>query len=147
MKDAFYATLGICGYGEFLGYQCSVDYSYCPEIKFGEDDFTIMGPGARRGISALFPDEMIGEHGYEWLCEWLRNHQVDFFEDYGIDYKELLNDRDKPYVTLMALENCCCEFSKYYKAVTGTGRPRNKYDESDGYERISQDGYMQWDNK
>lgn len=43
-------------------------------------------------------------------------------EDEMIDLKHY--DR---VMNVMSLENCFCEFSKYYKACTNTGRPRAIY--------------------
>jgi hypothetical protein len=137
MEATYKALLKICGLGPFLAYQIAVDLSYWKKTKFGEDDFVVMGPGAKRGIDRLFPDDPEARDGknYEECCFWLRDRQYEFYEDYGIDCKTLFDDMQFPYLTVMTFENLCCEFSKYMKAVYDEGRPRNKYNPQEGYER------------
>jgi len=138
MADTYHALRGLTGLGPFLAYQIAVDLSYWQVTKFGEDDFVIMGPGAKRGIDWLFSDESEHRDGrnYEECCFWLRDRQFKFFKDYDINYKQVFDDRSFPYLTVMALENLCCEFQKYMKATTGQGRPRNKYDVGEGRDRL-----------
>lgn len=144
MGVAYDQLINIMGIGPFLAYQIGVDLSYHPDIGFGEDDFVVMGPGARRGIDWLFENvaDRDGKN-YEETCFWLRDNQEDFWQDYNIDYKNIFNDTDNTYLTVMSIENCLCEFQKYCKAYYGVGRPRNKYDENAGYDRFQQPNYMQ----
>jgi hypothetical protein len=135
MEDAYWYLRTVSGIGPFLGYQIAVDLSYWKVTLFGEDDFVVDGPGARRGLQWLFPEEEIKAHGYEWLNFWLRDNQASFWKDYGIDHVALFDDRPAPVMTVMALENGLCEISKYLKAYYSQGRPRNTYDEAAGYER------------
>ena len=141
MEDAYNYLLGIKGLGPFLAYQIAVDLSYWDATKFGEDDFVVAGPGCKNGLKWLFPEK---QAKWEELCFWLRDHQVEFWDDYGVEYRELFDDRPKPYLTVMAIENCLCEISKYLKAYYSTGRPRNKYNPEDGYQRFQQEGYLPW---
>jgi len=134
MEPTYNYLLSINGIGPFLGYQIAVDLSYWDQTKFGEDEFVIDGPGARRGLEELFPMEEIKEHGYEWLNFWLRDKQVEFWEDYGIDYKKLFDDQPTPLLTVMSLENTLCEGFKMFKALRENGRPRNKYNPQERYE-------------
>jgi hypothetical protein len=138
MEVTYKRLLNVTGVGPFLAYQMAVDLSYWDKTLFGEDDYVVMGPGAKRGIGWIFPEEEIKKHKSEFLCFWLRDRQYEFWQDYGIDYKELFDDCHLPYVSVMALENVCCEFQKYMKALTGDGRPRNKYDGDKGQQRLIQ---------
>lgn len=42
--------------GPFLAYQIAVDLNYTPHLPFDEDDFTVPGPGALRGLRKVFVD-------------------------------------------------------------------------------------------
>jgi len=114
----------IPGIAGFLAYQIFVDFTYCPEFKFSENEFTIAGPGCQRGLDLIFDDRdgMTYEEGLFWLRDnvnvWLTEDPMDFMED------EIPEERN---ISVMALENCHCEIQKYIKAKTGTGRPRVKY--------------------
>lgn len=115
--------------GYFLAYQIFVDYTYCPESLWSENEFVVAGPGARRGLDLVFDnrDGMTYEEALFWLrdnwliiCNWLQLpwNPDEIFTD--------LEPEDR-YMNVMSLQNCHCEISKYIRAVNGTGRPRNKY--------------------
>jgi len=87
---------------------------------------------------------MIRQHGYEYLNFWFRDKQLEFYQDYGIDHIDLFDDQDVPWLTVMSLENCLCEVSKYLKAVRGEGRPRNTYNEKEGLERMTNNRDAEW---
>jgi hypothetical protein len=136
MKDTYDKLLGFTGVGPFLGYQMAVDLSYWHKTNFGEDDFVVLGPGAKRGIQVLFPEHTIKQWGYQHLNFWLRDRQYEFYKDYDIDYETLFEDMSLPYLTVMTFENLLCEISKYNKAVNKKGRPRNTYTATDGQRRM-----------
>jgi len=139
MENTYNLLRELTGLGPFLGYQIAVDLSYWSETQFGEDDFVVMGPGAKHGIDWLFPEkEKRRGMNEEQCCIWMRDKQFEFWDDYNIDPKVLFEDRKVPYLTLMALENLCCEFQKYMKAHTKGGRPRNTYKSKEGHARVQQ---------
>lgn len=124
----------IPGLGYFLAYQIFVDYTYCPEAEWSENEFVVAGPGARRGLDLVFDnrDGMTYEEALFWLrdnwlviCNWLQLpwNPDEIFTD--------LEPEDR-YMNVMSLQNCHCEISKYIRAVNGTGRPRNKYHYKEG---------------
>lgn len=137
-EECYKLIRGLTGFGPFLGYQVAVDLSYWDHTAFGEDDFVVMGPGAKRGINWLMELEENGKLNYEECCFWLRDHQFEFWKDYDINYLDIFSSRPIPYLTVMSLENDLCEFQKYMKAYTGQGRPRNRYDVYHGEARIKQ---------
>jgi len=105
--------MDVPGIGEFLSYQMFVDFTYCPDYKFSENEFTIAGPGCSLGLSMLFtdPDGLTDEE----LLFWLRDNQDEVF---GTSFTEnLMTDLDPKDRTMnvMSLENCFCEFSKYVR--------------------------------
>ena len=42
--------------GAFMGYQLAVDLNYSDHLDFDENDFTVPGPGAVRGLHKVFSD-------------------------------------------------------------------------------------------
>ena len=128
-EDCYDIIREIDGFSNFLGYQIFVDFTYIPEYKFSENEFTISGPGCDRGLDLMFDDKdgMNSEEALFWVrdnieAEWdKRGLHVDF---------EGLFDHLEPHdriLNIMMLENSYCELSKYTKARRGTGRPRNRY--------------------
>lgn len=129
--DVFFNNLiRIPGLGKFLAYQILVDWTYCPECPFSENEFVVVaGPGCKNGLKLIFadPDGMTPEEQIFWLrdnwgrlSEWLN---IDWTpESLFVD----LRPEDR-VMNVMSLENCMCELSKYIRAYNGTGRPRNKY--------------------
>jgi hypothetical protein len=126
------------GLGEFLAYQIYVDMTYIPEFPFSENEFTVSGPGCIKGLKEVFDD--FDGMTYDEALFWLRDN---------IDYEFIKRawkwEKDKLFVDLephdrhmnvMSLENCHCEISKYIRAHTGTGRPKNKYKAGSGNRKV-----------
>jgi hypothetical protein len=42
--------------GPFMGYQLAIDLNYSEYFSYSEDDFTVAGPGAIRGLRKVFSD-------------------------------------------------------------------------------------------
>ena len=135
-KEAYYIIREIRGFASFLAYQVFVDLTYIEEFPFSENEFTVAGPGCKRGLDLVFTDYNGMTH--EEALFWLRDNLDEYFTaleagDYarGKPWNpEKLFKRRAPEdrrLTVMSLENCFCELSKYVKAVNGTGRPRNRY--------------------
>lgn len=121
-QEVFNILKELPGIANFLGYQIFVDCTYIPEFPFSENEFTIAGPGCKKGLNRLFFDT----HGMnsEECVFWLRNYM-----NADIDCKSLMIDlpEEERFLSVMALENCLCEFSKYHRAYFNQGRPKNKY--------------------
>lgn len=101
------------GIGEFLAYQISIDIGYWSKELFDEDTFVVAGPGARRGLSRLFPKHKKKD------CSQLIKQLVEKHDWKRLELPQPMN--------LMAMENCLCEISKYLKAYYKEGRPRVRY--------------------
>ncbi len=119
-----FKTLEECpGLGRFLAYQIFVDFTYIHEFPFSENEFVVAGPGCKKGLGLLFSDK----DGLtdEELLFWLRDNQPRILGDLTKILTDLpLNERK---LSVMALQNCMCEFSKYIRAVRHEGRPRIRY--------------------
>lgn len=122
------------GIGEFLAYQIFVDMTYIRNFPFSENEFTIAGPGAKLGLKFLFKDW--GKLTPEELIFWLRDNWDNLNQyitqngyENTLEPKILMKDlpEEDRVMNVMSLENCLCEFSKYYKTRNNLGRPRQKY--------------------
>lgn len=117
------ALTQIPGIGPFLAYEIAVDITYCDWNNLGEDEWVNPGPGSQRGLRMMFPD--LKANDCTWMLRVLRQAQANEFKRLGLPFETIAYlGRD---LTLRNIEHCTCEFQKYYKALTGTGRPRNKF--------------------
>lgn len=141
-QECFEVIKSIKGFADFLAYQVFVDLTYIPEFPFSENEFTVAGPGCKRGLDLIFKDKdgMTYEECIFWLRDSINDCCVPLF-NCNDELSEINNGKpeynpeklfsDLPEydreMNVMSIENCMCELSKYIKAVNGTGRPRNKY--------------------
>lgn len=125
------------GISEFMSYQMFIDFTYVDEFPFSENEYTVAGIGATLGLKILFGGTK-RKHGLtpEEFIFWMRDNWEEL-NQYNTQHggKHTLNPQilfqDLPeedrVMNVMSIENCLCEFSKYYKSMTGTGRPRQSY--------------------
>ena len=94
--------------GPFMGYQLAIDINYSELIAFSEDEFTVPGPGAERGIEKVFP----GTRRRHMAAVILRmvDDQESACESYGITPPRLLGVRRLHAVDC---QNLFCELDKY----------------------------------
>lgn len=141
-QECFEVIKSIKGFADFLAYQVFVDLTYIPEFPFSENEFTVAGPGCKRGLDLIFKsrDGMTYEECIFWLRDNINaeSHRGLFDASELLEYDyghplyvpvELFHDLPKydRLMNVMSIENCMCELSKYVKAVNGTGRPKNRY--------------------
>lgn len=155
-QEAFDIIRSVRGFADFLAYQVFVDLTYIKEFPFSENEFTIAGPGCKKGLDYIFKDK--DGMTYEECIFWLRDHinnshegGYNLFRNDYLDSVVLENDgySSKTYVpeklfddlpeydrcmNVMSLENCMCELSKYIRTVRGEGRPRCHYKPYKPYE-------------
>lgn len=114
------------GYGPFLAYEVAVDITYgAPELThLHEDEWANPGPGCQRGIDAMFPDRPRSV-SYLDVIESLREYQQYEFARLSLPFSDIAYQGK--WLTYRNIEHCCCEFFKYWKAMNGTGRPRNQF--------------------
>lgn len=129
-KGVFNALCKYKGLGSFLSYQIFVDLTYIDEFPFSENEFTVAGPGCKKGLDMLFKDRNGMTH--EECLFWVRDHIEEEFKHRlgkSLDPQRLFADLPEydRCLNVMSLENCFCELSKYIRAITNTGRPRKKY--------------------
>ncbi|MER3438855.1 MAG: hypothetical protein C4346_15405, partial [Chloroflexota bacterium] len=54
LEEVYHSLLAYPLIGPFLAYQLAIDLNYSELIDFDENDFTVPGPGAVRGIRKCF---------------------------------------------------------------------------------------------
>lgn len=118
-QECFDIIKTVRGFNDFLAYQIFVDLTYIPEFPFSENEFTVAGPGCRKGIDALV--ENVADMTYEEFLFWLRNaiNGGNLFTNWHPE--KLFSDLPKydRCMNVMSLENCFCELSKYIRCVEG----------------------------
>lgn len=55
--------------GNFMSYQTAIDLNYSALINFDENDFTVAGPGALRGMQKVFED--LGDYEPTEIIQWM----------------------------------------------------------------------------
>jgi hypothetical protein len=128
-KELFDLLTSIPWMGKFLVYQWFVDFTYCPDYWFSENEYTVSGPGCTKGIDLLFEDRDGMTH--EECLFWMRDNQWDMFQNFGYDPQNLFDDLPEHdrFINIMSFENLMCELQKYMKGVAAIKegkKPRGK---------------------
>lgn len=141
---------------DFIAHEFYQDFTYIPRytdrkfMKFDQNDFTNVGPGASIGIRLIYPNlKTVREQkqGIYWLKDeadkWLEkigNERGELFpylwwdkenEKYEVEDKDFFYDRNEYHgyggITLHQIEMWLCEFQKYWKMIIGEGKQRSKF--------------------
>lgn len=128
-KEVFEILTEIPWMGGFLVYQWFVDFTYCPDYWFSENEYTVSGPGCTKGINLLFADRDGMNH--EECLFWMRDNQHQMFAKFGYKPEEIFADQppEEQRIGLMSFENLMCELQKYMKGVEALKvgkKPRGK---------------------
>jgi hypothetical protein len=93
--------------GDFMSYQTAVDLNYSSLLSFDENDFTVAGPGALRGIRKAFED--LGDYRPQDVIRWVVDRQEQEFAGLGLDFRGLWGR------SLYAIDcqSLFCELDKY----------------------------------
>jgi len=98
-------------FGPFLAYQVAIDLNYSEHLDFSEDEFTVPGPGAVRGLKKVFLD--FGGHRPEALIQRMVEQQEAHFERLGIDFEDLFGRR----LHAIDCQGLFCETDKYSRVA------------------------------
>ena len=93
--------------GDFMAYQLAIDFNYSEVFDFDENDFTIAGPGAKRGIQKCF--ENTKGYSNEEIIMWMVEDQDEEFKRLGLQFKRL-GTRSLKAIDCQGL---FCEVDKY----------------------------------
>jgi alpha-glutamyl/putrescinyl thymine pyrophosphorylase clade 1 len=94
--------------GPFMAYQLAIDLNYGPDLSFSEDDFTMPGPGAARGLSKVFVD--LGDYSPQDAIHWLVDQQATIADELGVAPPRLFDTRP---LHAIDCQNVLCEVDKY----------------------------------
>jgi hypothetical protein len=109
--------------GPFMAYQLAIDLNYSPLVDFSENDFTVPGPGAQRGLSKVFVD--LGGLSPDDAVHWLVEQQHVVLSQLGIKPPTLFG---RP-LHAIDCQNLLCEVDKYCREAfpeLGSNRSRIK---------------------
>jgi hypothetical protein len=128
-KELFDLLTAIPWMGKFLVYQWFVDFTYCEDYCFSENEYTVSGPGCTKGVDLLFKDRDGMTH--EECLFWMRDNQNKMFNKFGYNPTELFSDLEgfDRHINIMSFENLMCELQKFQKckaAIVAGKKPRGK---------------------
>lgn len=129
---------------DFIAHEFYQDFTYIPRytnrkfMKFDQNDFTNVGPGASIGIRLIYPSLKTVKEQKQSIY-WLRDLAPEYLDKISKEKGErmpYLNwNRDKGCyytdrecnITLHQIEMWLCEFQKYWKMIIGEGKQRSKF--------------------
>jgi len=97
--------------GQFMAYQIAIDLNYSAHINFNENDFTVAGPGALRGIKKAFVS--CGGLAPEDVIHWMVDNQEAEFQRLGLDFGGLWG---RP-LHAIDCQGLFCELDKYCRVA------------------------------
>ena len=130
---------------DFIAHEFYQDFTYIPRytdrkfMKFDQNDFTNVGPGASIGIRLIYPNlKTVREQ--KQAIYWLQERSGIMLSQIGAKKKEYFpflewDKQEREYyvthssrnVTLHQIEMWLCEFQKYWKMIIGEGKQRSKF--------------------
>src|SRR5262245_14578596 len=116
LKQAHHTLTGLPGLGGFMAYECLIDYCNTGLLPHSLDEWVYVGPGALRGLRALWPQTMPREAPA--MIRALADSQGESLQRAGVRLRG-------PRLTLENIENCLCEYSKYVQARAGKHTKRH----------------------
>ena len=119
--------------GHFTAYEWSCDFCLAERytgvklVRWTDDSYTNVGPGAKRGLDWIFED--LGNMNHLQAIFYLRSIAKDEFKRLGYD-KTMKWPVKVTDFNLRVIEHDLCEYQKYKKAKEGVGRPKVKFKQS-----------------
>jgi hypothetical protein len=97
--------------GPFLAYQIAIDLNYSSHMHFSENDFTLPGPGAQRGLRKVFLDPR-GQSPQQLILGMV-DDQDNQFDRLGLDFQGLFG---RP-LHAIDCQGLFCEIDKYSRVA------------------------------
>lgn len=123
--------------GGFMSHEFFIDFCYVarywkkPIMKFDQNDYTNVGPGASLGLRLIFPSLMPKEQkrgiyvlrdiAHDWM------EKLGEFKYLGWDGENYVCPAPNERLTLHQIEMWLCEYSKYWKMQHNVGKQRSRY--------------------
>jgi hypothetical protein len=111
VADVYRELLAYPLIGPFMAYQLATDINYSELVDFDEDEFTIAGPGAERGIRKVFPD--IARRDMASMIHWMADNQEEECKRLEIELPTLFGRR----LHAIDCQNLFCELDKYARVA------------------------------
>lgn len=115
--DYHIRIMDIAGMGSFLAAQVVADLKHTEGhvLQNASDWYTFSapGPGSLRGLAWYYERDKVTPKEYQELIKGVALYLVD-------------KHGSKPW-NMQDLQNCLCEFDKYCRVLTGSGRSKRKY--------------------
>ena len=97
--------------GPFMAYQLAIDLNYTTLVDFDEDEFTVPGPGALRGLRKVFTD--LGDLTPSQAVHWPVDYQDRAGGELGVQPPTLFGRR----LHAIDAQNLLCEVDKYCRVA------------------------------
>lgn len=110
LEDLFLTLRALPLIGDFMAYQLAIDFNYSEVFNFDENDFTVAGPGAVRGIKKCFQDT--GEKSNAYIIKYMVENQEKEFKRLGLNFHNLFG---RP-MHAIDCQGWFCETDKYSRA-------------------------------
>lgn len=133
-KQIFDILCLLPGSGAFIAHEFYQDYTYIPRytgkklMRFTQNDFTNVGPGASLGLRLIYPSLRTQESGIYALRDESLKYLTGKFSYLNWDiqnHRYCISNTGE--ITLHQIEMWLCEYSKYWKMKTGKGRQRSTF--------------------
>lgn len=107
LEEIYAALVRYPAIGPFLGYQIAVDLNYTEHFDFSENEFTVPGPGATRGLHKVFTD--LGDRSPQQVILDMVERQEEEFARLGVEFAGLFG---RP-LHAIDCQSLFCETDKY----------------------------------
>jgi len=111
LGEVFEALIAYPMIGPFLGYQIAVDLNYSEQLDFDENEFTVPGPGALRGIEKVFANT--ADRSPQELIMDMVERQQNEFGRLGLEFEGLFGREMKA----IDCQGLFCETDKYSRVA------------------------------
>jgi hypothetical protein len=111
LKELFECLRALPLLGDFMAYQIAIDLNYSEFFSFSENDFTVPGPGAVRGIKKCFEDT--GDKSMSEVIMWMVENQEAEFKRLGLDFQTLWGRK----LHAIDCQGLFCETDKYLRVT------------------------------
>jgi alpha-glutamyl/putrescinyl thymine pyrophosphorylase clade 1 len=111
LQEVVDLLLGWPTIGPFLAYQIAIDLNYSPHMNFSENDCTLPGPGAQRGLKKVFIDPR-GRSPQHLIMDMVDQQQT-HFDRLGLDFQGLFG---RP-LHAIDCQGLFCEIDKYSRVA------------------------------
>jgi alpha-glutamyl/putrescinyl thymine pyrophosphorylase clade 1 len=111
LEDVYLAILKWPMMGPFMSYQLAIDLNYTEHFDFSEDDFTVAGPGAVRGLKKVFASW--GDFKPAEIIRAMVDAQDDEFARFNLSWHDLFGRR----LHAIDVQGLFCEVDKYARVA------------------------------